>query len=63
MEQKVENISIIWKSEYNINNFKIDREHQQLFSIAREALSISKLKKDEEQIEKLKDYYKTFLIM
>lgn len=54
MEQKVENISIIWKSEYNINNFKIDREHQQLFSIAREALSISKLKKDEEQIEKLK---------
>ena len=48
--------------EYNINNFKIDREHQQLFSIAREALSISNLK-DEEQIEKLKKTITKLLIM
>jgi hemerythrin len=54
MENKADNFSIIWKSEYNINNFKIDREHQELFSIAREALNISKLKKDAEQIDKLK---------
>jgi hemerythrin len=54
MEQEIKNISIVWKSEYNINNFLIDREHQDLFSIAREALNISKLKNDKEQIEKLK---------
>ncbi len=54
MEQEIKNISIVWKSEYNINNFLIDREHQDLFSIAREALTISKLKNDKEQIEKLK---------
>jgi len=48
------NTSIIWKSEYNINNLKIDREHQHLFAIAREALNISKFKKNNEQIDKLK---------
>lgn len=48
------NTSIIWKSEYNINNLKIDREHQHLFTIAREALNISKFKKNNEQIDKLK---------
>ena len=35
---------LIWRSEYNINNFKIDSEHQKLFSIAREAINVSKLK-------------------
>uniref|UniRef100_UPI004047EE5C bacteriohemerythrin n=1 Tax=Aliarcobacter sp. TaxID=2321116 RepID=UPI004047EE5C len=47
--------TITWKSEYNINNFKIDKEHQQLFTIAREALSISKLKNDSEIRTKLKE--------
>ena len=54
MKQETNNISIIWKSEYNINNFTIDREHQDLFSIAREALNTSKLKNDKDQIDKLK---------
>ena len=47
--------NIIWKSEYNISNFKIDKEHQKLFTIAREAMSISRLKDDEKVKNKLKD--------
>ena len=47
--------NIIWKSEYNINDFKIDKEHQKLFTIAREAMNISKLKDDEKVTDKLKD--------
>ena len=47
--------SIIWKSEYNIHNFKIDKEHQKLFTIAREAMNISKLKDDDKVKIKLKD--------
>lgn len=44
---------IIWKSEYNIGNLKIDQEHQKLFSLARKALLLnSKSSKDE--IEQLK---------
>ncbi len=40
MEQTDNHDKFIWRSEYNINNFKIDNEHQKLFSIAREALNI-----------------------
>ena len=47
--------TIIWKSEYNISNFKIDKEHQKLFTIAREAMNVSKLKDDEEVKTKLKE--------
>lgn len=47
--------SIIWRSEYNINNFKIDTEHQKLFTIAREAMLISKLQNDVEIKSKLKE--------
>ncbi len=47
--------AIIWKSEYNISNFKIDKEHQKLFTIAREAMSVSKLKDDKEVKNKLKE--------
>ena len=55
MNSKLNSNSIIWKSEYNINNFKIDKEHQKLFTIAREAMSISKLKDDDKVKSKLKD--------
>lgn len=55
MNSKLNSNSIIWKSEYNINNFKIDIEHQKLFTIAREAMSISKLKDDDKVKSKLKD--------
>ena len=46
---------LIWRSEYNINNFKIDSEHQKLFSIAREAINVSKLKDSSEINTKLKE--------
>lgn len=56
MENKIDNNKvIIWRSEYNINNFKIDTEHQKLFTIAREALNISKLQSDDEIKIKLKE--------
>ncbi|QKF68561.1 hemerythrin (two domain) [Arcobacter venerupis] len=55
MTVKLNQDTIIWKSEYNINNFKIDKEHQKLFTIAREAMNVSKLKDDEKVKSKLKD--------
>lgn len=58
MQGSLDNISITWKSEYNIHNLKIDREHQELFSIAREALNTSKLKNDTERLVKLKKLVK-----
>jgi hemerythrin len=55
MEHNDNKETLIWRSEYNINNFKIDTEHQKLFSIAREAINISKLKDDLEINTKLKE--------
>ena len=55
MKNNTNSNSIIWKSEYNIHNFKIDKEHQKLFTIAREAMNISKLKDDDKVKIKLKD--------
>jgi hemerythrin len=55
MSIKLNSNTVIWKSEYNINNFMIDKEHQKLFTIAREAMSISKLKDDDKVKNKLKD--------
>lgn len=54
-ENSIQDNTIIWRSEYNINNFKIDTEHQKLFSIAREAMNISKLLNDNEIKSKLKE--------
>jgi hemerythrin len=67
---KLDTNTIIWKSEYNIHNFKLDKEHQELFNIAREALHISKIKDDEQEIStklkeiisKLFDYIKTHFV-
>lgn len=55
MEQTDNHNKFIWRSEYNINNFKIDNEHQKLFSIAREALNISKVNDISEKNSKLKE--------
>ena len=55
MEQSDNHDKFIWRSEYNINNFKIDNEHQKLFSIAREALNISKINDISEKNSKLKE--------
>ena len=54
MENILSKDIITWRSEYNINNFKIDAEHQKLFAIAREALQVSKLTKEDEINDKLK---------
>ena len=53
MDRNIENL--IWKSEYNIGNLKIDQEHQKLFSIARKTLSVIKLNNDEQEIGKIKE--------
>ncbi len=53
MDRNIENL--IWKSEYNIGNLKIDQEHQKLFSIARKTLSVIKLNNDEKEIGKIKE--------
>ena len=54
MDQNDNQDALVWHSEYNINNFKIDSEHQKLFSIAREAMHVSKLKDTAEISDKLK---------
>ena len=53
MDWNIENL--IWKSEYNIGNLKIDQEHQKLFAIARKTLSVIKLNNDEQEIGKIKE--------
>ena len=53
MNRNIENL--IWKSEYNIGNLKIDQEHQKLFAIARKTLSVIKLNNDEKEIGKIKE--------
>ena len=53
MDKNIENL--IWKSEYNIGNLKIDQEHQKLFAIARKTLSVIKLNNDEQEICKIKE--------
>ena len=58
MNDSSNSLSITWKSEYNINNLKIDREHQELFAVAREALKISKSKSEKDHIDKLKSLVK-----
>ena len=53
MDRNIENL--IWNSEYNIGNLKIDQEHQKLFAIARKTLSVIKLNNDEQEIGKIKE--------
>lgn len=51
---------IIWKSEYNIGNLKLDNEHQQLFLLARKALCLidNKNKDTPQELKKIiKDLY------
>ncbi|MEZ4694622.1 MAG: hemerythrin family protein [Aliarcobacter sp.] len=54
MENLLDKKTISWRTEYNIHNFKIDAEHQKLFAIAREAMQVSKLTKEDEIKDKLK---------
>ena len=54
MENLLDKKNISWRTEYNIHNFKIDAEHQKLFAIAREAMQVSRLTKEDEIKDKLK---------
>ena len=53
MSSKLNSDSIIWRTQYRINDLQIDSEHQKLFEIADEAMTISKLKNDPEVKTKL----------
>ena len=58
MESAINLETIIWKTEYNIGDLKIDKEHQSLFLIARKALAVSNLHDDEKEKETLKNLIK-----
>jgi len=46
---------LVWKSEYSIGNLQIDNEHQQLFTLAKKALSIEDVSDGKKKKEKIKD--------
>lgn len=46
--------AITWKSEYNIGNYKIDQEHQKLFQLAQQVLSVNRLHNEGEEKERIK---------
>ena len=48
---------IVWKSEYNIGNFKIDNEHQHLFLIAQKAMNM--MDKEKVEISEIKEIIKS----
>jgi len=50
--------SINWKSEYNIGNFKIDKEHQHLFAITKRVINLLHTKEDL-CLDKLKEIVKS----
>ncbi len=49
--------NIQWKDIYNLDNSRIDHEHQTLFSIARKAQNVNAIKEEAEQ----KEYFKLVL--
>lgn len=56
MRTKIDPNHLVWKSEYNIGDFKTDNEHQTMFKIAKKALLIRKLHDNEEkEIKELKE--------
>lgn len=46
---------LAWKSEYNIGNLQLDKEHQELFSIARKVLKINHKNDEDSKRAELKD--------
>jgi hemerythrin len=61
MTSKLNSHSIIWKSEYKIDNFQIDQEHKKLFEIANDAINISRLQNNNEVKIKLRNIITTLL--
>lgn len=50
----MDTINLEWNSEFNIGNIQIDKEHQNLFLLARKALTIEKLNFQDNKKEELK---------
>jgi len=50
--------SVVWKEEYNIGNFKIDKEHKHLFNLTKEVISLLDTK-EEVAFDKLKNIVKS----
>ena len=54
MNFEIDTEQLIWKSEYNIGNLQLDKEHQQLFDIARKAFNVNKLQEEKSKLDELK---------
>lgn len=54
MNKRVDPNNLIWKSEYNIGDLKIDNEHKNLFNIAKKALQVRTIHNDKAEIVELK---------
>lgn len=59
IKRKIEPEQLIWKSEYNIGDYKVDLEHQSLFKLAKKALSIRTMEDDEKETQELKNVIKS----
>ena len=55
MSTNLEISKVVWEPEYSINDLEIDKEHQNLFSIAKTALDINSKHNDNEEKIELKD--------
>lgn len=54
IKRKINPDHLIWKTEYNIGSFRVDREHQGLFKLAKKALSVRTLENNEEETKELR---------
>ncbi|MFK2822405.1 bacteriohemerythrin [Arcobacter sp. YIC-80] len=54
MNNEIDLDQLTWKSEYNVGNLQIDKEHQQLFDLARKAFKINKIKDEKNKHKELK---------
>ena len=59
MNKKIDPNNLIWKREYNIQDYKIDLEHQSLFKLAKKALMIRTMDHDINEIKELKSVLKS----
>ena len=59
LREEIEKIK--WKPEYNIGNLKIDKEHQNLFSLAQKALTITTSKDADKEKNELITIIKTLI--
>lgn len=55
IKRKINPDHLIWKTEYNIGSFRVDREHQGLFKLAKKALKVRTLENDKEETKELRE--------